>query len=241
MRGAIRPMPGLTRWMALLALLAAPWAARAENPLSFSYLELSGTPVLNNTRNSPLLDGKTELEGTGGAFTFSLAVHKNWFLLVQWDRSRQESDNYLGLANLGIKNDLKIDQDLVRFAPHFNYRVHPKVEVFLGLGFQWGDSTFKLEVDGEREQRSDSEIGILVRGGARAMIWRGLELFADMNGSNIALVENDLFFNVGGRYHFLHDAFDVGVSGRFGTNDMQALNVSARVYYAELWRWARGN
>jgi hypothetical protein len=227
--------------MTLLALLAAPWVARAENPLSFSYLELAGTPVLNNTRTTPVLDGETELEGSGGDLVFSLAVHKNWFFMLQWDSSRQESDNYLGLANLGIQNDLKIKQELLRFAPHFNYRVHPRVEVFLGLGFQWGDSTFELEVDGERISENDSEIGLFVRAGARGMVWRGLELFADFNGSNLALVENDMLFNVGARYHFLHDAFDVGVGGRFGTNDLQALNLSARIYYAELWRWARGN
>ena len=112
MRGAGNSLFTVAHWMTLLALLAAPWVARAENPLSFSYLELAGTPVLNNTRTTPVLDGETELEGSGGDLVFSLAVHKNWFFMLQWDSSRQESDNYLGLANLGIQNDLKIKQEL---------------------------------------------------------------------------------------------------------------------------------
>lgn len=229
-RGITALVPGLM--LIVLGVCYAPPVARAD--LDYNFVEVSGLPVLNTTRTR--VGEEIDLDGTGLGATLSIAPFRNWHLRFAWTRENQKSDNYLGLDNLGIGNRLEADRTLISLAPHFNYSVTDDIDIFLGLGVQFGQLDTVLVVDRIREDDSDTEFGVFVRGGARAMVWRGLELFGTMEGSNVAIVENELFFSLGGRYHFLRDILSLGISAEIGTNNLVGMELSGRVHYVEAWR-----
>jgi len=222
-----------------LAVLAGPMVADAD-PLSYSYIEVGGSPYSSRKRDISDPDGKVRVGGTSVSIKAALAFHKNWHVIFTWDRSWQTDKGHLGLDELDIDSRLDIKGDFIRVGPMFNYRVHPKVDAFIGLGVQYSDAEFELEVDDEESRYSLDELGIFVRFGARAMVWRGLELHAAMSGSNIGLITNDVLFDLGARYHFADDRFDVGIKAVVGTRSLAGVNLSGRIYYAEVWRRARG-
>jgi len=217
-------------------------ASPASADLSYSYFELSGIPLLDNTQQDPVGDGDVPLDGSSVGGTLSIAVHNNWHLILTANNEFQRSSNFLGLNHLGIQNDLDADRTVASFVPHFNYRVfdgdagRPQIDVFAGLGVQYARVEARLNVDGDRSKNVATEFGVLVRAGARALVWRELELFGDFTGSNIGITRNELFFNLGARYHFLADRVDLGIGVGVGTNDFVGLNLSGRIYYAEVWR-----
>ncbi len=231
-----------THGILLIMLLVLGLAAPAAADLSYSYFEISGVPVLDNTQQDPLSDGDVPLDGSRVGGTLSIAVHSNWHFILTANNEFQESSNFLGLSHLGIRNDLNADRTVASFVPHFNYRVYdgaegrPQVDVFAGLGVQYARVEARLNVDGDRSKDVETEFGVLVRAGARAMVWRDLELFGDFTGSNIGITRNELFFNLGARYHFLADRVDLGIGVGIGTDDFVGLSLSGRVYYAEVWR-----
>jgi len=226
--------------LAASSLLALGSPARAE--LSYSYFELNGVPVLDNTLQDPVAESDVDLDGWRIGGVLSMALHRYWHVLLGADNERQKSANFLGLDRVGVRNDLRADRTIAYLAPHFNYRVYdgdgdrPQVDVFAGLGVQYARVEEKLTVGNQRQRDTDTEFGLLVRAGTRALVWRGLELHGDFSGSNIGITRNELFFNLGARYHLLADTADIGIGVGIGTDDFIGLTLSGRLYYGAIWR-----
>jgi len=226
--------------LAAVALFALVSPARAE--LSYTYLEINGVPVLDNTLQDPVAESDVDLDGWRVGGVLSLAVHRYFHIQIGADNERQKSANFLGLDRVGVRNDLKADRTTAYLAPHFNYRVYdgdggrPQIDVFVGLGVQYARVEERLKVADQRQTDTDTEFGVLVRAGTRALVWRGLELYGDFSGSNIGITRNELFFNLGGRYHLFADTTDISVGVGIGTDDFIGLTLAGRLYYAQVWR-----
>ena len=221
--------------------LAFAHSATGE-PLSQSYLHIGGSPLLTMNRavRQPIR-GTASFEGYNFNLAGSWGFHENWSVWARWDRNWIEDTDLLGLSGIGIASNLEVDENNVMVGPFFNYPVHPRVQVLIGLGFQWAQSESVLRVASDPPvRRKNTDYGIFATAGARAMLWRGLEFSTMMTGSNIAVLDNRLFFEFDLRYHFFDDAFDFGLGAIVGTDDLQALMLSTRIYYMELWRKARG-
>ena len=211
------------------------------DPLSQSYLQIGGSPLIHTERF--FVDpgvGTADLDGYDFNLTGSVALHPNWSIAVRWDRLWETDDGFRDLAAGGALGSLELNENNLMAGPFFNYRVHPRVQVSLGLGIQWSHSSRVLTpVSGPVERADADDLGIYGAVEARAMLWRGLEFAARMTGSNIALFDNQVFFDFDLRYHFLRDMVDVGIGATVGTSDLEALKLTTRVYYMEVWHWAR--
>lgn len=226
-------------------LFTAPGAARAD--LSYNYVEFGGAPIFNSPVKIKVIDDKVKFTGVGYGGVFSFALHPNWHVRVSGKATAADSGNVKPVQDPEtseplINGRLRTNTVEISVVPHFNYRIAENTDLVLALGAIWGKRDFKLALKdaGDREkliegQLNKAEWGVTAGAGVRSMLWRGLEGFGDFRISSVSLLENEVFFNLGMRYHFWNLA-SLGAQVQVSTSSFIGLWMGLRFDYDEIYR-----
>jgi len=226
------------------ALLLFP--ANAFAYLGYDYIEFGGAPIFNSPVKIKVIDDRVKFSGQGYGGNFSLALHPNWHIQVgaattSADSGRVKAFQDPETSEPTIHGRLKTDTVQVAIVPGFNYRVAEETDLTISLGALWGKRDFKLDVtDAEQRERviegalDKEEWGVTGGAGVRSMLWRGLEGFGDFRVSSVSLLENEIFFNLGLRYHFWETAA-LGAQLQVSTSSFIGLWLGLRVHYDQLY------
>lgn len=235
------------RWIALTAfgcLLSVPTVARAY--LGYNFIEFGGAPIFNSPVKIKVIDDSTKFTGEGFGGGFSFALHPNWHVRMTGTTTTARSGTVRGLpdpetSEPRLEGKLKTDTVQITVIPTFNYRIATDTDLNLSLGAVWGKRDFKLNLRDSRDREevlegalNDEEWGVIGGAGVRSMLWRGLEGFGNFNVSSVALLENEIFFNLGLRYHFQKVAA-LAAQLQVSTDSFVGLWMGLRVHYDQLY------
>ncbi len=235
----------------LCVLIAPGWlfgalgTARAD--ITYNYVEFGGAPIFNSPVKIKVIDDKVKFTGVGYGGVFSFALHPNWHVRVSGKATSADSGNVKPVQDPEtsepvIEGRLKTDTIEISVVPHFNYRITENTDLILALGAIWGKRDFQLALKDAKDrerliegQLNKEEWGVTAGAGVRSMLWRNLEGFGDFRISSVSLLENEIFFNLGMRYHFW-DVATLGAQVQVSTSSFIGLWMGLRLHYAEIYR-----
>lgn len=136
--------------LAVLCILLCASAATAD--LSYSYIEIIGSPYVESPVKLGVKGYRATLKGIGVEGFISHALNPNWSLRAAFGGSEANTVEFCVIPDPadgdGVLGVAEADLDRKGFSlmPHFNYRVAENTDIFLGLGLSWEDVNFKLGV-----------------------------------------------------------------------------------------------
>jgi len=222
----------------LLVVAALPGHARAD--LSYSYVDIIGAPFLQ----SPVKLLDSTFEGVGVAGTASYAFHDNWSLRVESGHTETDTGNVVVEDPITGEpqaiSRIDIDRTWVIVQPRFNYRVAKRTDLWVAAGAIWEDIDLRLtalDPGGALfvQQLAGDDWGFIGGVGVRSMVWKGLELYGDFNLSTVAILDNEIFFNLGARYH-LWDVGAITAGVNVSTDSFVAVGIGLRLHYMNIYR-----
>jgi hypothetical protein len=169
--------------LAALAMLA-PLSGQAQS-FGYSFVDFAVIP------EADVDSGDFDIDGDGFQLRGSLAVHENFFALVEISSLEFDSRN--------------VDVDLKRWA--IGAGGHWPINSNLDLVARAGIVRYDVDVG----RRDDDDIGFLLGGRARARLARGFELEGgvDLSTAEVDGFEDEITLVLEGRYHF-NNMFSVG-------------------------------
>lgn len=237
----------LRRMVAALTLFGA---APATAQVSYDYIEFVAAPYFESPVSFALLDDKINFSGSSFGGSVSHAFHPNWHVRVSVRYDDADSGQFSGLEDPEtgenvVQGKLTMKALQIIAVPTFNVRVGKATDVLLGLGALYADRNVGLtgriegvgsiEPEDVDEALDKGEWGVYGTGGVRSRVWRGLELFGNFEISSVALLENQIFFDLGARYHFF-EAVALAASVGVDTDSFIGGYLGLRFDYDRLYR-----